>query len=313
MASEKILIHKRALHEAPLRKPVPLLSLGRFSLTLQPLTLILCLIIVNLCGCSIFSQQEISRIALLAPFEGRYREIGYDAYYAVRLALSDGQNIGIELLAVDDGGTAENAVERAKALAKDPLVKAVIALGYAATDTRTQQAFGQLPVMIVGGWGTKPATDNIYMLTNPQISDIITTTGQFPITDAIQINTSVTGSEVFALKQFIQLRPDTNGIRIASSGSLPDGGFRERYLQSGLYVPEPGLLATLTYDAAAITLQAIHEGNTQTAFESMQYEGINGLFMFENGYWTDAPIHYYCYKQSADSKAIADMLYECSK
>ena len=309
----KLLAHKRALREAPLQKPSPLLSLERASLTSQPFFLMLCLTIVSLCGCSIFSTPEISRIALLAPFEGRYREIGYDAYYAVRLALSDTHNTSVELLAVDDGGTAESADERAKALAKDPLVKAVIALGYTAADSSAQQEFGQRPVVIVGEWGAKPASDVIYLLTNPQINDIITTAGQFPITNAVEINTPIVGSDVFALKQFIQLRPNTDGVRIASSGSLPDAAFRERYLQSGLYVPEPGLLATLTYDAANMTLQAMSSGDAQTAFENMQYQGINGLFTFKDNYWADAPIHYYCYEKSRASKAMTDTLYECSK
>src|SRR5690349_2126250 len=42
-----------------------------------------------LSGCAITPHELTPRIALLAPFEGRYREVGYNAYYAVRLAFVD--------------------------------------------------------------------------------------------------------------------------------------------------------------------------------------------------------------------------------
>jgi hypothetical protein len=263
------------------------------------------LLALVLCGCGLQHPGEISRIALLAPFEGRYREIGYDAYYAARLAISDAGNPAIELLAVDDGGSVESAVERAKALGKDPLVKVVIALGYAVTDDQTQQAFSNLPVLIVGEWGSKPVSRHIFMLENAHAEDSLTQSGIIPITDAASLATPLTGSEVFALKQFIPLHPDTDGIRIESSSSLPDVDFRERYLQSGLFVPEPGLLATLTYDAANMALQAVQSPDPQNALETMSYSGINGVIQLKDGYWADAPIHYYCYQRPDGSNSAS--------
>ncbi len=49
---------------------------------------------------------------LVAPFEGSYRSIGYDAVYAARLAAGDQRNGGIdgvrlELVAYDDRGETE--------------------------------------------------------------------------------------------------------------------------------------------------------------------------------------------------------------
>ena len=69
------------------------------------------------------------KLALLAPFEGRFREIGYNALYAIRLAFDDAKPRNIQLLAVDDGGSVESAVARVKALNLDPAVAAIIALG----------------------------------------------------------------------------------------------------------------------------------------------------------------------------------------
>ncbi|MCS7070642.1 MAG: hypothetical protein NZM00_03995, partial [Anaerolinea sp.] len=58
--------------------------------------------IALLTGCTV--HQTAPRIALIAPFEGRYREVGYNALYAARLALADAES-GVQLLPLDDGGS----------------------------------------------------------------------------------------------------------------------------------------------------------------------------------------------------------------
>jgi ABC-type branched-subunit amino acid transport system substrate-binding protein len=79
------------------------------------------------------------KFGLVAPFEGRYRPIGYDAIYAARLAVRERNASGgvggyrVELVAYDDGGDAPSAVERARQLALDPQVVAVI--GHFRVDT----------------------------------------------------------------------------------------------------------------------------------------------------------------------------------
>ncbi len=72
------------------------------------------------------------KIGLVAPFEGRYRYVGYDVIYAVRLALREANAAGgvggynVELAAYDDGGDPAMAVEQARKLAVDPQVVAAI-------------------------------------------------------------------------------------------------------------------------------------------------------------------------------------------
>lgn len=87
------------------------------------------------------------KIGLVAPFEGRYRDVGYDVIYAVRLALRQANAAGgvgggsssadprynVELVAYDDGGDPAMAVEQARKLAVDPTVVAVI--GHFGQDT----------------------------------------------------------------------------------------------------------------------------------------------------------------------------------
>lgn len=72
------------------------------------------------------------KIGLVAPFEGRYRPIGYEAVYAARLAVREINARGgihgrrIELVALDDGGEPEKALATARQLALDPQVVAVV-------------------------------------------------------------------------------------------------------------------------------------------------------------------------------------------
>ena len=268
-----------------------------YDLSIKSRTIIVCLcVLVILVGCSGRSEAGIQRIALLAPFEGRNSEIGYDAYYAVRLAIKEHGNEGIELLAVDNGGNTASSVERAKALASDPLVKVVIALGNNATQPETQQAFGTLPVIIVGNWQAKPTSKNVYMLASIELNGLLTPFDHIlTVTEAAEMEAPVVGGEVFALTQFPILSKNIGNVTVASSASLPDADFRQRYVRSGQYVPEPGLLATLSYDAATMALEAMRGHDVNQSIATGSFSGLNGIIRFVDGYWADAPIYYYKY------------------
>lgn len=89
------------------------------------------LVMLNLVGCGVGTPETI-KIGLVAPFEGRYREIGYDVIPAVRLAIrefastSREQPFIIELVAYDDGADPAEAIEQANRLTADPEVAIVI-------------------------------------------------------------------------------------------------------------------------------------------------------------------------------------------
>ncbi len=250
-------------------------------------------------ACAVVRSETVVKVALLAPFEGRYREVGYNALYAARLALQDAGTTNVELLPVDDGGTIQSAADRARALALDPAVGAVVALGYAATDESVLTAFGDIPVVIVGHWSAIPTGESVFMLASSELDDIITTPPAIGVTEAAELDTPLVGGEIFALEQFPQLRDSLDGITIVSSGSLPDDEFAERYLASDQFVPAPGLLATLTYDAFGMVARtmgdSVERGEISRAIAVMTYNGLNGDIRFENGYWADAPINYYSY------------------
>lgn len=74
------------------------------------------------------SVRPTVKIGLVAPFEGRYRYVGYDVVYAVRLALREVNQSGgiggrgVELAAFDDRGDPALASEQVRKLAVDPQV-----------------------------------------------------------------------------------------------------------------------------------------------------------------------------------------------
>jgi ABC-type branched-subunit amino acid transport system substrate-binding protein len=85
------------------------------------------------CG-SIFPRplDPVIKIGLVAPFQGRYRDTGYDVIYSARLAIREANEQSgpgqpkLELVAVDDFGDPETARQTAQAMAVDPDVVAVI-------------------------------------------------------------------------------------------------------------------------------------------------------------------------------------------
>ena len=91
--------------------------------------LLLCLSLV-LSACT--ATQPVVKIGLVAPFEGRYRAIGYEAIYAARLAIREINARGgvngyrLELVALDDRGEVERALAAARQLIVDPQVVAVL-------------------------------------------------------------------------------------------------------------------------------------------------------------------------------------------
>ncbi len=91
------------------------------------------------------------KLGLAAPFEGRYRYVGYDVIYAVRLALREANaadgvgGYGVELTAYDDSADPDLAVETARQLAVDSALVAV------SGHFRTETTAAALPVYAQAG------------------------------------------------------------------------------------------------------------------------------------------------------------------
>ena len=111
---------------------------------------------VLLTGCRFpGSVRPTIKIGLVAPFEGRYRYVGYDVIYAVRLALREANSAGgvggysLELVAYDDGGDPESAVQQARKLAIDPQVVAAIGHFHEETNEAAAPIYEQSGIPLV--------------------------------------------------------------------------------------------------------------------------------------------------------------------
>jgi hypothetical protein len=90
--------------------------------------------VVLLAACSFpGSVKPTVKVGLSAPFEGLYRDLGYEVLHAVRLAVRQRNETGgvgerylVEFVALNDFGEAEAAVEQARKMAVDPGVLGVL-------------------------------------------------------------------------------------------------------------------------------------------------------------------------------------------
>ena len=264
------------------------------------------LALLVLSACQPVAQPETFHIVLLAPFEGRYREVGYDALYAARLALQDSGITQLTLLPVDDGGSATNAAWRARGLAEDSRSIAAIVLGHHAAAPETLAALADIPTLIVGQWSQTPPQDHVFILSNPTLPELLTLPPHTDLTVAAALAGPLTGGDSLALKQLTSLRHDLENIVIISSAALPDNEFQTRYQSADPFAPEPGLLATLTYDATIFLTQTAHQGRAETleTIREHQHIGLNGPIHFSDHYWTNAPLYRYTYNAEGSLSAL---------
>jgi len=102
------------------------------------------------------------KIGLVAPFEGRYRYVGYDAIYAARLAVREINAAGgaggwmLELVAYDDRADAELAHTAARNIVIDSDVVAVIGHYRQASTEAASAVYAEagMPLLAVGAWLT---------------------------------------------------------------------------------------------------------------------------------------------------------------
>ena len=102
------------------------------STSARALLTVACLVMVAACAFP-GSVKPTVKIGLSAPFEGLYRDLGYEALHAVRLAVRErnadggiGRRFLVELVALNDLNEASEAEEQARKLAADPGVLGVL-------------------------------------------------------------------------------------------------------------------------------------------------------------------------------------------
>lgn len=225
-------------------------------------------------ACQGAGDADIAKIALLAPFEGQYREIGYNALYALRLAYDDVDSTSLQLLTVDDGGTVVSAVHRVRALNLDPAVIAIIALGPAATHADVQRE-NDLAMVLIGNWGHDRADPYSLYAANRQLAE------------------SQDAGDLLMLEQVRDLRTNLDAIEFLSSGSIASADFKARYRTSAEYAPEANILAMLSYDIMRVIISGWMAG---ADIADATYKGLSGTIQFQDGFWLDAPLNRFTYQ-----------------
>jgi branched-chain amino acid transport system substrate-binding protein len=86
------------------------------------------LIITAILLVSCTSTRPVTKIALIAPFEGLYRQTGYTALDAMRAAIAQSDTGGIDImpLALDGSGSAEQVRRATQKALRDPSVAALV-------------------------------------------------------------------------------------------------------------------------------------------------------------------------------------------
>lgn len=238
------------------------------------------MLVLGLCGCAVQTTPVIAKIALLAPFEGEYREIGYNALYAARLGITD-DALSMDLLAIDDGGTIPDARSRAQAIALDPQITGVLLLGPFATDSSVQEVLAPLPTVIVGNWQATPSRNHSIQLARADRAVLQLPAGEFTLTDESAANPGMW-----------RMQSANTTLAFWSSGALPDADYTARYRALGEFTPTPNVLATLTTDAVRL-LTASYTQSVPLA--ELDISLLNGHFTFAAGYWVQAPAYLYQY------------------
>jgi ABC-type branched-subunit amino acid transport system substrate-binding protein len=225
------------------------------------------------------STKPSLKIVHIGPFEGRYRDVGYEVTYAMRLAIREANAKGgvggytIEFMEFDDSGDPELAKRQAKKAATDPLVVAVLGNWLSATTQPTAAALANdgLPFVAVS-----PATE------------LPASTFRLWNRDSACPSPCITLEEWFLNRQLLI----TNYF--IAPAPLPqdsaDPSFAERYKKISHGV-EPRFLAPLAYDATRIILQAIERDAQKNGISTREgvsfaltqtaYEGLSGRVTFD--------------------------------
>jgi len=202
--------------------------------------------------------RPVVKIGLVAPFEGRYRYVGYDAIYAARLALREANAAGgvggynVTLVAYDDQGTVSGALTAARNLAQDPDVVAVI--GHFRDETtgaaRTVYDEAGLPLVVAGTVEGEMGPELLCPLFTHLGDALQSGTQDAPATPQVQLFASSMPGWMLAGDAGLACG---DGLSVTASEELP---------------PSPGV------DAVLLALDPLEAGETLVALREAGWRGV---------------------------------------
>jgi ABC-type branched-subunit amino acid transport system substrate-binding protein len=267
--------------------------------------------------------RPVLKIALVAPFEGRYRDVGYEVTFAYRLAIQEINRAGgvggysIEMLSLDDGGDAAQAAEQARKVAADPEVIAVIGHWLDAT-TRTAAPIydaAGIPLLATGTTAVLPESAFRLWFTEHDYAAAEAATPHCTLPcDALEdlswLNgqTSAAGPVLWQQPQFLDLAGSrADAALVVAPAPLPadssDPGFADRYRPLA-FGTEPRSNAVLAYDATRLVFDALRRAaaadgkatrsGVARALAQSTFDGLSGSISFDAAHnWLGARLWVY--------------------
>jgi ABC-type branched-subunit amino acid transport system substrate-binding protein len=240
---------------------------------------------------------QVVKIGFVAPFEGRYREIGVDTIPAARLAIRDwalshpDSSIVIELIAYDDAGDPERAADQARKLIQDPGVQVVIGHWRDDTTIAALATYSEAGIPVITYVeGELPSSDYVYNLA-PSTAAITHVVEDWVLEQDARFelvtNESVVGAagrmwsdtgslpnyfgigSVWGLSQFYSLTEGRgNHIHFASGLALPQDMQGEYWtsdtatqfdeaFKAGSLGAPPGIMSAAAYEATLLALDLL--------------------------------------------------------
>jgi ABC-type branched-subunit amino acid transport system substrate-binding protein len=269
--------------------------------------------------------RPVVKIGLVAPFEGRYRDVGYEVIYAVRLAVREANaaggaaGYGIELTALDDGGDPASAAEQARKLATDPHIAGVIGDWLDATTLNAAPVYAAagIPFLATAATALPPGAFRLWLTAAAIRAAAASASGELcPLpcdsldnldwlaqTRAGGSATTIFGPPLWGEPQFATLAGSlANGVRFVAPAPYPpdstDASFADRYraISNGV---EPRSNAVLAYDAARLLFAAIAQSvqrgtapsrsGVSDALAQASFQGLSGPIHFDPEHnWAEA-------------------------
>jgi len=207
------------------------------------------ILVVGLLGLGISSCVPSTRpsikIALVGPFEGRYRDVGIEAIYAVRLAIREANAQGgvggytVELMGYDDGGDPDQAILQTRKVATDPQVVAALGNWLPSTTQAAAREYDRVSIPFVAMSSANDLPSSTFRLWNRE--------SNCP-------SPCITLDEWFLKRHLLITNYFLAPAPLPQDSSDPS--FTDRYKKISQGV-EPKFLAVLAYDATKIIFAAI--------------------------------------------------------
>ncbi len=251
-------------------------------------------LLLAITGCTFpGSTLPVIKIGLVAPFEGRYRSIGYEAIYAARLAIREINATGglngyrIELVALDDRGDPDQAIEAARKLTIDPQVIAVIGHYRPDSSEAAIVEYCEQHVPVIAIESAAPLPEKCW----PPIS-------------AFVLGHAAIERWISKPLIFVSNVPDLDGLANAQS-------FVSAYSAIPIDGTRPGPIALQTYDAMVVVFEAIRRApkidrvSVAAAIAGNSFKGLGASYQFDpQGKLIDAQVFIFEYGSDGKPKLI---------